>query len=376
MRKCGMRNAGFEPRGTLAVFGSLLGLFAAPSIPARADGPQSGIIVSIRGNILEVQPPYLTGHVRLMVDEKTAVVEERLVPMREIKTGTRLVVFGRSDPTGGQTGFFIMGGDLKSQGFGDKLAGIMTSQWGSYWGGKLKSAAPLVVTDDDGKDIVTQHSRADGVHFNTPASMRDLLIGAKISYDSDRTQGGIRHLTGISIASAPGRAGVLFATVVSARNGKLTVVPRFGADPVEIAIPANCTVQRQVTLDADTVKRGDTISLWGVSTEGDRSGLVAFALMRGAKTFPIASKDPGASDKSVTGTVRSLSPFALNIDKRAVPVYVTGQTPLVDFAPSSVSRLHRGDMVMLLLSKSPAGGWSTRYVLIDASPIIAFAFAG
>jgi len=339
--------------------------------------PPAGIVVSIRGNILEVQPAWLTGHVRLMIDEKTKFVEELLTPVRRVPIGTRMVVFGNNDPKEGLTGFYLMAGDLKSQGFGGKLSGIMQSQWGSYWGGVVKSVRPLVLTDDDGKDITTQRLQAHVVHFDKHASINELLIGSKISYVSDRTQGGILHCTSLGLTSSPGKAGVLFATVVSNTGGKLTVIPRFGSTPVDIAVPASCKVQRQVTLDADTIKAGDTISAWGVTVQGrDSNGLVAFAMMRGKKLFPIASNDAGAPDRSVTGVVKYLSPFTLKVDKGPLPIYVTGQTPLVDFAPASAGHLRKGDMVMLMVSKTSTGVLTASYVLVDASPIIAFASAG
>ena len=361
----------------VAVSALLLCLLSASSsvVMAGEAPPPSGIIVSIRGNIVEVQPAWLTGHQRLMVDDKTKVAEELLLPVSKVPLGTRMVVFGNGDLEKGLEGFYVIAGDLKSQGFGGKLSGVMSSQWGSYWGGVLKSTKPLVLTDDDGKDITTKTLRArGGVHFNRNASIDDLLIGTKISYDSDKTQGGILHLTGISISSNPGKAGVLFATVVSSGGGKLTVVPRFGSTTVDIGVSTGCKVQRQITLDADVIKRGDTVSAWGVPTQGEGSGLVAFALMRGTKRFPIASA--AGPDKNVTGAVKALSPFTLRVDNARLPVYVTGQTPLVDFAPSTIGALRKGDMVMLVVSKGASGGFVTKYVLVDASPIIAFAFAG
>jgi len=370
---------GIETRRITAVFVSLLGLFAALSKPARAGEapPPAGIIVSIRGNILEVQPAWLTGHQRLMIDEKTKFVEELLTPVRRVPIGTRMVVFGSNNPKEGLTGFYMIAGDLKSQGFGAKLSGIMQSQWGSYWGGVVKSVRPLVLTDDDGKDITTAHLQAHVVHFDKAASVSELLIGTKISYVSDRTQGGIHHCTSIGLTSSPGKAGVLFATVVANAGRKLTVIPRFGSTPVDITVPASCKVQRQVTLDADAIKPGDTVSAWGVPMQGrDNNGLIAFAMMRGKKLFPIASNEAGAPDRNVTGVVKYLSPFTLTVDKGPLPVYVTGQTPLVDFAPASASHLHKGDMVMFVVSKTSTGILSARYILVDASPIIAFASAG
>src|SRR3569833_42296 len=136
---------------------ALVLLHAVFALPADADEapPPSGSIVSIRGNILEVQPAWLTGHRRLMIDNKTQIVQEQVVPFRKVPLGTRVALFGNNDPKSGLTGFYIIAGALQSQGFGGKLSGIMQSQWGSYWGGKLKSIDPFVVADDDGKDLVT-----------------------------------------------------------------------------------------------------------------------------------------------------------------------------------------------------------------------------
>lgn len=357
------------------VFLSGLLVLSMPSVRAGSPPPASGIVVSIRGDILEIQPAWLTGHQRLMVDKKTSVVEELIPPLSKTPIGTRVVIFGRGDLKSGLTAFYIIAGDLKSQGFGGKLVGVMNSQWGIYYGGVLKSADPLIVTDDNGTDIRTAMVHARGVHYTRVASIDDVLIGGKITYNSDRTTGGIRHVTDISISSTPGKPGVLFATVVSAGGGKLTVVPRFGSTPADVMVSPSCPVQRQITLDGDTIKLGDTVSAWGIPVQGRGMGLVAYALMRGVKTFPIVSTSADASDKSVTGFVKSLSPFTLAVTGKPLPIYVTGQTPLVDFAPSSVGHLRKGDMVMLLVAKRPQGGMMATYILVDASPILAFAFA-
>jgi len=359
----------------LAVLGVLFGGFAiCPPARAGEAPPQAGIIVSIRGDILEIQPAWLTGHQRLLVDPKTPVIEQSEVPLAKIPVGARIVCYGRGDLKSGLTAFYIAAGDLRSEGVDkQKLIGVMNSQWGVYWGGSLKSADPLVITDDAGTDIKAD-VRSGSAHYSQPASMDDIIIGRKISYESDKTNGGIHHVTSLAIESTPGKAGVVFATVVSRKARTLTVVPRFGSTPVDIVVLAKARVQRQVTLDPDHVAVGKTISAWGVPAQGGGHAVVAYALMSGAKMFPIASSD--GPDRSVVGRVTSLEPFTLRDAKAEDTVlYITGQTPLVDIAPSSLDKLRAGDPVMLLVSKAPGGATTTDYVLVDASPILAFAFA-
>lgn len=363
-------------KSTVATFLACLALSAAPA-KAGSPPPPSGIIVSIRGNILEIQPAWLTGHERLMVDNNTKVVENSDIPLASIPVGTRMEVFGRGDVKSGLTAHYVIAGDLSSLGFSGKLIGVTSSQWGVRYGGVLKSAAPFVVTDDAGTDITASPGHVRTAQFARNASLDDILIGRKISYASDRDSGGIMHVTNISIDSEPGKPGVLYATVVACHGDRLTVVPRFGSTPADIDLAPLCRIERQVTLDDDLVKKGDVVSAWGIAAQsrGGGSGLVAFALMRGVKTFPIASTEPGAPDRSVTGIVQSLTPFTLKVDHAPLPVYVTGQTPLVNFAPSSPGQLRKGDMVMLLVARGPKGGMITNYILVDASPILAFAFA-
>ena len=106
--KCGMWNVDFGRLAARTL--AILALFAISPSAARAGEapPPMGIVVSIRGNILEVQPAWLTGHVRLMIDDKTKFVEELLTPVRRVPIGTRMIVFGSKDPKAGLTGFYIM----------------------------------------------------------------------------------------------------------------------------------------------------------------------------------------------------------------------------------------------------------------------------
>jgi hypothetical protein len=95
--------------------------------------------------------------------------------------------------------------------------------------------------------------------------------------------------------------------------------------------------------------------------------------MPGIAVFPAASTDPGALDKTVSGTVKLLDPFTLHqADGTDTIVYITGQTPVMSITAATSADVKPDVPVMLLLSRNSAGDFITNYIMIDASPILAF----
>jgi hypothetical protein len=226
------------------------------------------------------------------------------------------------------------------------------------------------VRDDAGTDF-TAVVKAHGARIVRAGSASDIMMGRKIEFSFDNANGGVYHATQINLNGAVGKTGIVFATVQKYNGNRLTVLPRFADKSIDVTLLRGARIQRQVSLDPDSIHIGQTITAWGTpASPGPFRDLTAYALMPGISVCPFASSDSGSGERTISGAVTSMDPLVIGIKRgtKKLPVYITGQTPFMRVVDARASALHPGVPVMLLLDHK----MQSKYVMIDASPILAF----
>jgi hypothetical protein len=257
------------------------------------------------------------------------------------------------------------------------------------FGGKVKSLKPLTLTDDDGKDMTLTLGSFVPIMRQAKASRESLLVGQAIGAEGDRTTDGLLHAGQIEIQQFPGGGpfggggGAVFGKVVSVQGGTIEVRPRFGDTTVQATLAENASLQRQVTVDPDTVKTGDTLTVQGRLGDGTPEAptrMTASVLLLGKQSYPKASAGGffamvlgGGKDATCTGRVASLRPFVLTLESgSSVTVTVPGQVPIVELRPATLSEVKPGDKILLVGAEGKEGGMVAQTVVLGASPIVGF----
>jgi len=347
-----------------------------------------GAIVDIRGDILQVRPRFSMKLTRVIVDDKTEIQSPQIMAINKLQPGVNVFGFGDYDAKGGITPRFLMVSEERRGFFAGKIRGVRGTGYGksAMFGGKLKSVKPFVVTDDDGKEITATIQGFVPVMHNAKADRTALQVGKMIEASGERTADGLLHARAIDIqqgfGGGPGGAGAVFGEVVAVNGNSLEVMPRFGAETIQAKLKEGATLLRQITVDPDTVKVGDTITVQGKRLEGPPdTNAVAFVLLVGKQTYPQVSpqgffaafRGAGNGNVTATGKVASLSPFVLTLeDGKSLTVVIPGQTPVVDLRPLTLAEIKPGDKLMLIGSESKDGGMVTTTLVVGASPIVGF----
>lgn len=380
------------PTRTVLPAACLLACLLLPSsLRAQSGGTEeTGKVVSVRADIIQIRPQFSTALTRIVVDDKTVIHIPRPLKLEDLKPGMRLIGFGDYLDDGGIKPNFLMVIEDPTGFFAQKMRGVKANGYGrsAQFGGVIKTVNPLVVTDDDGKDITPTVAASVPVMQFAKAKQDALLVGQSLDASGDRTADGLLHAKSVDISPSEGSTsggGTLFGEVVGVKGETIAIRPRFGTVTAQVTLGKGAKVQRQTTLAPERVKIGDVLTVQGKRTAGTAavpSALVAFVLLPGTQTYPksdnsgsdfLGSADSSNTQQTCTGRVSSLDPFVLRLtNDSAVTVTVPGQTPIADLHPAKLSDIKAGDKVMVIGTEGKDGGMEATVLVIGASPIVGF----
>ena len=362
----------------LAITGlALLSLLAGARVQAKNQQTYfNGNIVSIRGNIIQIHPAQGANLARVVVDGKTAISVETHLKLGDLRPGWRIVAWGQHDAIGGFNPVWTLLSKEPVGQFGEKHHDIVENDYGpeAKFGGTLTSVQPFVITNDDGKTLTGVPAKDAEFMLYSQVHKDVLLIGMSISGEAEVTPDGLLHAKNLSFRLRPGRPGALFGKVLAVHGRTLDVRPRFTSDTLRVTFTPNAHSARQIALDPDSVKIGDTLTVWGGASRSDapKTDLTAYVLLVGKQAYPRAQQDPkNKEDQTRTGVVTALRPLTLKqTDGTSVTITVPGQTPVSDLRPFILSHLKPGDKVMVIGSMKPNGGLQAVDLIKDAPPVI------
>jgi hypothetical protein len=376
------RAAFARPVGLLAVLGAVV-LSAAPR--ARAEVVQMsnvfGNIVSIRGNILEIRPSLRHVMARVAIDDKTSIVGEKQIERKALKPGVRALVYGDYNEKGGFKPFYMEVTDAPSGMMARKSHGLtIVKEYNiAYCVGDIKSVAPFVLSDGDGKDVP-----ADIEHIRRITSMVSLgrgvlMIGSSIRASGPKAADGV--VKAVEIATMDRgefvKPGTMFGKVLAIHGGALTVLPRYSSETAEVTLAPGCIIQQQTSLDPDTVKVGDPVTFWARSEVNWRNDtatgrLLAVALLVGKERYPSVLVE-GAQGTLLSGRLSSLDPVQVKLPSgKYATIYVPGQMPVARVSNKRIADLKPGAEAMFLLTPRKDGGFDAQAVILDASPWLGY----
>jgi hypothetical protein len=355
----------------------LAALTAVPAAFADETGQVFGTVVSIRGNILHIRPSLRPKLTRVSFSDQTEIVAFRRVDKDFLKPGMRINLGGLYSAQGGFHPFFIEAGKEPIGRLKEKAEGVRTEPGGGFAqaGGTVKSVDPFVFTDDAGKDYTAVLDRNPGVFEDYRADRNGILIGTRIFANGPIGPDGVMLATTISPDKDFSATGTMFGEITGVKGRTLTIIPRYTKDPIAVTLTNDCTLQREIQVDPNSIKVGDTVTFWAESPRGPGSRpneMHAIALLLGEGRYP-ASSDPNEGGVFLTGALSSLNPVKLTLpDKTVLDVGIPAQMPIARLVPVKAGDLARKSQAMLVLQRGTGDTFSATHVIIDASPWVGY----
>jgi hypothetical protein len=361
-------------------------LLASAMVRAGAQGGQDsqdvemmGTIVSIRGGILVLRPSLRPVLTRFSVGPKTAVFSFERSSIGALKPGLRIRMGGRYSKEGGFHPFFLEAAEPQLGSLTEHSNGLKDAQEGGFVmiTGNLKSVQPFVFTDDEGKEYTAKIENLRGVFHDVPSDPSQLLIGVRVRIVGKRAPDGVVQASRISPDRNFSATGSMFGEILGMQGNTLQIRPRYTTDTLQVVCPPGCDLMRQITIDPDTIKVGDTVTFWGQQRNhpGDQprsTDLLATALILGERRYPKAEGDEGGV--FLTGKIASLEPsvkLALRSGE-VINVIIPAQMPVARLEPIRASDLKSGTQAMLVLTRRPDGSFVATHVILDASPWVGY----
>jgi len=364
---------------------TLLALLLLPC-PAGAQfgGPQvTGVIVDIRGDILQIRPRYSTKLTRALLDERSVIRKPRMLDLSSVQVGTRLMAMGDyQSPTELQARFLMVVSDADGW-FGRKTAGVFGTGYGksAMAGGVVKSLRPFVLIGAEGKEMTITVPPSVAVMRQEPSSREALLVGQTVRILGEKTADELMHVRTLEIQEAPGGGGTLFGVIKAVHGQNMELLPRFSEETVQVQVASSTKIQRQRTIDPRTVKIGDTLTAQGRLADDKSGRLVASVLLLGEQSYPYTRptgffatfRGVGDATQLRTGKVTALFPLTLKLKQGgSVRVTVPGQTPIVDLLPASQGDIRVGEKIMVIGTEGKEGAMVAATIILGASPIAGF----
>lgn len=393
------RSAITLPAVTLLIAASVACLAQMPFGGGDPEHSAQGVIVSIRGDVLQIRPGASPKLERVLIDSGTVFTTMQMTGLDKIKPGTRVGGMGEMDDKGRVKVQMLMAGDEGGQPFGSGGRGIQSMGIGrqAQVNGTVKSVKPLVLVDGEGNPLPITFGEFTPVMASLTVHRDRLLVGTMISAEGERTVDRLLRAASVRIiggfapggpggpgAGIPGmNGGATFGTVISVKKAQLKIQARFAEEPSTVLLTAGTLVQRQVTLDPDGIKAGDRITCQGRRSGGTYeapTSMVAAVVMPGKQRYPRVGgggmmpmmRGGSGPGMTLTGRVVSLLPFVVRRDDgREVTIVLPGQTPYVDLRPAMAADLKPGAKIVAITEGGGGGATATR-ILIGASPIAGF----
>jgi hypothetical protein len=362
----------------------MLALGPLISCPASAQfGPRvTGVIVSIRGDILQIRPRYNTKLTRALLDNRSQIRKPIMRDISVIKLGDRVMAVGDYQSVTLETARMLMLVSDSDGWFGHKTPGVSGVGYGktAMACGEVKSLSPLVLVGLEGKEMTITVPPHVPVLQQEPSRKEALRVGQTVQIRGTKSSDELVHIETLEIQEAPGGSGTLFGVVTAVHGPMLEVRPRFSEDTVQISVTDSTRIQRQTTLDVRSVKVGDTLTAQGILTTDNAGRLIAALLFPGAQSYPYTRPEGmsalfrGGADVTAlrTGEVTALFPLTLKLkDGSTARIVVPGQVPLVDLHPAARADIHIGDKIMVT-GPEKEGALQAETLLLGASPIVGF----
>ena len=385
-----------------AAFGLVALLTLAALAPVRASAQMfggegdrvSGVVVSIRGDIVQVRPRYSEKLVRVIVDDKTTFNAMEMLGQAKLKAGERVFGMGQMNDKGTVQVMMLMLQDGASIGT-DNGRGVTSVGIGkaAMVNARVGTVKPLTLVDANGKTLPVTPGGFMPVMKMGKTDRAKMLVGSNITASGERTIDKLLHAKQVSLQPGGGMfgpgggagEGSLFGKVVAVKGGKLEITPRFEDESVTVTLASDCAIVRQIALDPDTIQPGDVLTAQGKRTGGTYdapTNLTVSVFLSGKQRYPRVSGGGGFAamlggdakpGMTLTGKVVTLSPFVMLDDAgHSVTVAIPGQTPYVDLKAATLGDIKPTDKVVLIGKEGKDGGLVVSKIVIGASPIVGF----
>jgi hypothetical protein len=353
-------------------------MLLTPAGSVRADddiGHVSGTVVSIRGNILQMRPWLRPKMTRVSFGDNTEILARRTIGKDFLKPGMRVYMRGFYNDRIGLFPFFIETAREPLGNLRQKAEGIKVDPGGFAEAlGTVKSVDPFVFTDDNGKEYRTSLENTRRFWELYRGDRNGILIGTRLDATGPVAPDGVLQATTIVPDRNFAAVGTMFGQITGVKGRTLTIRPRYTQDSVEVILKDGCTLQREIEVDPDTIKIGDTVTFWGQRgrTPGAQNEVQAIALLLGDGRYPAATSGDQAAP-FLTGKLTSLDPVQLALpDGQRLDIIVPAQMAIAHLETIRENDLRPGVQAMLVLERGEGDRFNGSHVIVDASPWVGY----
>lgn len=337
--------------------------------PARADYLE-GTIVSIRAGIYQVRPTLRPRLTRVSVSEKTSVVGARRIEATALKPGMRVRMFGPKAPEGSFAPLFLEAAEGRIGALAPPLKALVSEGDWQVAAGTIETLDPLVVRDDEGKTLTTHLKSLRGARLLQAEDRRSLLIGMRVEFEGERAPDGVLIASSATPARNQAAVGTMFGQIVSQRGNRLTILPRYATETIDVVRVPGSPVLREIRVEPSAIRVGDAVTFWGKEMP---DGFFAYALILGPGRYPVATEGDDAG-VYLPGRLTALRPTvrfrpAGGAEKRVI---VPGQMILARLEPIPLIAVRPGASVMLVLSRGEGDTFQASCIVLDASPWVGY----
>ena len=339
-----------------------------PSDFAEVDG----MIVSVRGNIVQIRPGLRPKMVRASISDKTEISGMKRNDKILLKEGMYFTGGGMFSEKDGVSFFWIASGASRIGALKQSRNGLVRNGAFVSCGGKIKSLEPFTFTDDNGKEFKGKLDKVQGKWEVYPADRNSLLIGVRVNLFGKVSPDGVIQAQSISPNKDYSASGTMFGEIRAVDGDKVTIRPRYTKDDLIITLKQTATLQEEEKLDPESFKVGDNVTFWGQKSKA-KDGLNALALLLGEGRYPEA-KDEYAPIY-LTGNIASISPNVVLTTPDGVKhtIQVPAQMPFARLKSIEASHLKKGVQAMFVLERDPdSDGFITKAIIVNASPWVGY----
>ncbi len=342
---------------------------AAPPVRAEVEG----LILSVRGNMYVVRPSLRPKITRVLIGPSASVIGFSRTKLSTLKPGMRIGIGGSVEPGTGFHPRFIDSG-WEALGYLVAPDAPLPTKPGFGIGfGKLKSVSPFVYTTQDGKSFRADVSKVVNVWTTYRAPRQGLLIGTRIKVMGTMAPDGVVTAQSVEPDRNATRPGTMFAEVVSVNGRQAVIRPKYSAENIPVDLLSSAKYVRENRIDPEEIKVGEPVTLWAEKPNAGRSSMpvMAIAVLRGPGRYPQSEGDEGGV--YYKGRFVSLEPqVVFESDGKRMNLVIPAQIIVARLSPAIKKDMAPGQSAMFTLVRTPKGGWSAVYVVINASPWVGY----
>jgi hypothetical protein len=341
-------------------------------------GRVNGTVVSIRGNILQMRPRLRPKLTRVSFSNATEILAYRRVTKDFLQVGMRVSMGGIFSEKEGFSPFFIEAATEPLGRLKNKSEGVKPEPGGNGWAnalGTIKRLDSFVFTDDNGKEYTPKFDRMRGYWQLFRGDRNSLLIGTSLEAMGPIAPDGVIQASVIIPDPSHAASGTMFGQILAFDGKTLKVRPRYTQDTIEVQLTKNCTFQRELKIDPNSIKIGTSVTVWaqrGKKNDGQENELHPLALLLGDGRYPAATSGDGAAP-FWTGRLTTLDPVRLTLtDGTQLEVIVPAQLAIARLISIKPTDLKPGAQAMLVLERADGDHFTTTHLILDASPWVGY----